>query len=58
MRLEMDDEARMTALRKAIADGVEGLFADGPTAMAELRKRIVARAQKTLGMARADSLKG
>lgn len=44
-RSEMEDEARVKALRTAIADGLEGPFRDGPTVMAEMRERVRLRAK-------------
>jgi len=44
-RSELEDRAKVEALRTAIADGLEGPFRDGSTVMAEMRKRIRTRAQ-------------
>ena len=43
-RSELEDKARVEALRTAIADGLQGPFRDGPTVMAEMRERIRSRA--------------
>jgi antitoxin ParD1/3/4 len=42
---ELEDQARVEALRAAIAEGLEGPFLDGPTVMAEMRKRVRLRAE-------------
>jgi antitoxin ParD1/3/4 len=42
---ELEDQARVEALRTAIADGLEGPFRDGPTVMAEMRERVRLRAE-------------
>jgi antitoxin ParD1/3/4 len=42
---ELEDEARLRALRAAIADGLKGPFRDGPTVMAEMRERVRLRAK-------------
>ena len=42
---ELEDKARVEALRTAITDGLEGPFRDGATVMAEMRTRIRARAR-------------
>ncbi len=42
---DLEDQAKVEALRNAIADGLEGPFADGPTVMAEMRERVRRRAE-------------
>lgn len=42
---ELEDQARVEALRAAIAEGLEGPFLDGPTVMAEMRERVRRRAE-------------
>lgn len=42
---ELEDQAKVEALRAAIADGLEGPFRDGPTVMAEMRERVRLRAE-------------
>jgi antitoxin ParD1/3/4 len=42
---ELEDKARIEALRTAISEGLEGPFRDGPTVMAEMRERIRSRAK-------------
>jgi antitoxin ParD1/3/4 len=42
---ELEDQAKVEALRAAIADGLEGPFLDGPTVIAEMRERIRRRAE-------------
>jgi antitoxin ParD1/3/4 len=42
---ELEDQARVEALRTAIADGLEEPFRDGPTVMAEMRERVRLRAE-------------
>jgi antitoxin ParD1/3/4 len=44
---ELEDKAKVEALRTAIADGLEGPFFDGPTVMAEMRERVRRRAEAT-----------
>jgi antitoxin ParD1/3/4 len=42
---ELEDQAKVEWLKGAIAEGMEGPFVDGPTAIAELRELIRARAE-------------
>jgi antitoxin ParD1/3/4 len=42
---ELEDQARVEALRAAIAEGLKGPFLDGPTVMAEMRERVRLRAE-------------
>jgi antitoxin ParD1/3/4 len=42
---DLEDQAKVEALRTAIADGLEGPFLDGPTVMAEMRERVRRRAE-------------
>jgi antitoxin ParD1/3/4 len=42
---EREDEAKLEALRHAITEGAKGPFRDGPTVMAEMRKRVRRRAE-------------
>jgi antitoxin ParD1/3/4 len=42
---ELEDQAKVEALKAAIAEGLEGPFLDGPTVMAEMRERVRRRAE-------------
>ena len=42
---ELEDQARVEALRAAIAEGLKGPFLDGSTVMAEMRERVRLRAE-------------
>jgi antitoxin ParD1/3/4 len=42
---ELEDQAKVEALKVAIAEGMEGPFLDGPTVMAEMRELIRLRAE-------------
>ena len=42
---ELEDQARVEALKAAIAEGLEGPFFDGPTVIAEMRERVRLRAE-------------
>ncbi len=42
---ELEDQAKVEALRTAIADGLEGPFRDGPAVMAEMRERVRLRTE-------------
>jgi antitoxin ParD1/3/4 len=42
---DLEDQARVEALRAAIAEGLEGPFFDGPAVMAEMRERIRLRVE-------------
>lgn len=42
---ELEDRAKVEALKVAIAEGLEGPFVDGPTVIAEMRERIRLRAE-------------
>ncbi|HUD23786.1 MAG TPA: type II toxin-antitoxin system ParD family antitoxin [Acidobacteriaceae bacterium] len=42
---ELEDKAKVEALRTAIAEGLKGPFLDGPTVMAEMRERVRLRAE-------------
>ena len=42
---DLEDQARVEALKAAIAEGLEGPFLDGPTVIAEMRERIRQRAE-------------
>jgi putative addiction module CopG family antidote len=41
---DLEDQAKVEALKVAIAEGFEGPFLDGPTVMAEMRERVRRRA--------------
>jgi antitoxin ParD1/3/4 len=45
MQSEAEDQAKVEALKVAIADGLQGSFLDGPTVMAEMRERVRRRAE-------------
>jgi antitoxin ParD1/3/4 len=45
MQSEAEDQAKVEALKVAIADGLQGPFLDGPTVMAEMRERVRRRAE-------------
>lgn len=45
MQSELEDQAKVEALKVAIAEGLEGPFFDGPTVMEEMRQRIRQRAE-------------
>lgn len=45
-RDEMEDQAKLEALRAALEEGDKGPFRDGPTVMAELLDRIRLRAEE------------
>ena len=42
---DLEDQARVEALKAAIAEGLEGPFLDGPTVIAEMRERVRQRAK-------------
>ncbi len=42
---ELEDQAKVEALKVAIAEGLEGPYLDGPTVIAEMRERIRQRAE-------------
>lgn len=42
---EAEDQAKVEALKVAIAEGLEGPFFDGPTVIEEMRERIRLRAE-------------
>jgi antitoxin ParD1/3/4 len=42
---ELEDLAKVEALKVAIAEGMEGPYLDGPTVMAEMRELIRSRAE-------------
>jgi len=42
---ELEDMAKVEALKVAIAEGLKGPFLDGPTVVAEMRERIRRRAK-------------
>ena len=42
---DLEDQAKVEALKVAIAKGLEGPFFDGPTVIAEMRERIRQRAE-------------
>jgi antitoxin ParD1/3/4 len=42
---ELEDRARVEALKVAIAEGFQGPFLDGPAVIAEMRERIRQRAE-------------
>ena len=42
---DLEDQAKVEALKVAIAEGLEGPFLDGPTVIAEMRERIRQRAE-------------
>lgn len=42
---DLEDQAKVEALKVAIAEGLEGPFVDGPTVIAEMRERIRRRAE-------------
>jgi Arc/MetJ-type ribon-helix-helix transcriptional regulator len=44
---EMLRRAKLEKLRELIAEGEEGPYLDGPTAMAELRERLMQRAKQS-----------
>jgi antitoxin ParD1/3/4 len=45
MQADLEDQARIEALKVAIAEGFEGPFVDGPTVIAETRDLIRRRAE-------------
>lgn len=45
MQADLEDKAKVKALRSAIAEGLKGPFRDGPTVMAEMRERVRRRAK-------------
>jgi antitoxin ParD1/3/4 len=42
---DLEDQAKVEALKVAIAEGLEGPFLDGPTVIAEMRELIRRRAE-------------
>ena len=42
---DLEDQAKVEALKAAIAEGLEGPFLDGPAVIAEMRERIRQRAE-------------
>jgi antitoxin ParD1/3/4 len=40
MQADLEDQAKVEALKAAIAEGMEGPFLDGPTVIAEMRELI------------------
>jgi hypothetical protein len=42
---DLENQAKVEALKVAIAEGLEGPFLDGPTVIAEMRERIRQRAE-------------
>ena len=42
---DLEDQAKVEALKVAIAEGLEGPFLDGPTVIAEMGERIRQRAE-------------
>jgi antitoxin ParD1/3/4 len=51
---ELEDHAKVEALKVAIAEGLEGPFLDGPTVMAEMRERVRLRAEANRQKANID----
>lgn len=45
MQAGLEDQAKVEALKVAIAEGMEGPFMDGPTVIAEMRELIRQRAE-------------
>jgi antitoxin ParD1/3/4 len=45
MQADLEDQAKVEALKVAIAEGMEGPFVDGPTVIAEMRELIRQRAE-------------
>jgi antitoxin ParD1/3/4 len=45
MQAELEDQAKVEALKVAIAEGLEGPYLDGPTVMAEMRELVRRRAE-------------
>ena len=45
IQADLEDQAKVEALKVAIAEGLEGPFLDGPTVIAEIRERIRLRAE-------------
>ena len=45
MQADAEDQAKVEALKVAIAEGMEGPFMDGPTVIAEMRELIRQRAE-------------
>jgi antitoxin ParD1/3/4 len=53
MQAELEDKAKLEALKVAIAEGLKGPFFDGPTVMAEMRERVRRRARTNRKKAKA-----